>query len=128
MENQLIVTGYAIYLPIAIGLTYFVARSLFNNSKIFMLDIFRGRVEIANATNNLFRVGFYLLNVGFALLILQIAYAGTIQHLIEALSLKIGGFSIYLGIMLFANLYFFFRGKKKSREAGQQTELPLQAE
>jgi F0F1-type ATP synthase assembly protein I len=52
-----------------------------------------------------------------------------VQQLIEALSVKLGGFSIYLGIMLFANLFFFFRGKKKSKEAThQQTDLPLQPE
>lgn len=41
-------------------------------------------------------------------------YKDDYQSLIEALSYKIGGFSIYLGIMLFINLYFFFRGKRKA--------------
>jgi hypothetical protein len=35
---------------------------------------------------------------------------------LEVLSLKVGGFSIYLGLMLFFNLYLFFRGKRKSKE------------
>ena len=63
-------------------------------------------------------VGFYLLNLGFALLILRIYdYNGdfdTIQEVIETLSLKFGGFSIYLGVMLFLNLLLFFRGRKKA--------------
>ena len=42
-------------------------------------------------------------------------YQNNYQTLIEALSYKIGGFAIYLGIMLFFNLYFFFRGKRKAR-------------
>jgi F0F1-type ATP synthase assembly protein I len=83
-----------------------------------MLDIFRGREEIANATNKLFETGFYLLNLGFALMILEIyLYKDSYQELIEKLSYKIGGFSIYLGIMLFLNLYFFFRGKRKASQA-----------
>lgn len=87
-----------------------------------MLDIFRGREEIAEATNKLFETGFYLLNIGFALMILEMnLYENNYQVLIEALSYKIGGFSIYLGVMLFFNLYFFFRGKRKAREA-QTTE------
>ncbi|MCY1247438.1 hypothetical protein D9M72_607680 [compost metagenome] len=87
-----------------------------------MLDIFKGREEIADATNRLFETGFYLLNIGFALMILKIdLYKDNYQGLIEALSYKIGGFSIYLGIMLFFNLYFFFRGKRKAKEA-QTTE------
>ncbi len=83
-----------------------------------MLDIFKGREEIANATNKLFETGFYLLNLGFALMILEMSlYDDSYQDLIEKLSYKIGGFSIYLGIMLFLNLYFFFRGKRKSSQA-----------
>lgn len=81
-----------------------------------MLDIFHGKTEIAMATNKLFEVGFYLFNVGFALWILEInVELLSSQEVVEVLSKKIGGFSIYLGIMLFVNLYLFFRGRKASR-------------
>lgn len=121
METTKILIGYAIYLPIALLLTFYVSRTLFKNSKTFMLDIFKGREEIANSTNKLFETGFYLLNIGFALMILEINEPNdNYQTLIEALSYKIGGFSIYLGIMLFFNLYFFFRGKRKAKEAEQR--------
>ncbi len=117
METSKILIGYAIYLPIVLFLTFYVSRTLFKNGKIYMLDIFKGREEIAEATNKLFETGFYLLNLGFALMILQLGlYKDTYQSLIEAMSYKIGGFSIYLGIMLFVNLYFFFRGKRKANE------------
>ena len=53
METTKILIGYSIYLPIAIFLTYYVSKTLFKNGKIYMLDIFRGREEIANATNKL---------------------------------------------------------------------------
>lgn len=121
METSKILIGYAIYLPIAIGLTIYVSKTLFKNSLIYMTDIFRGREEIAKATNKLFETGFYLLNLGFALMILELyLYNNSYQELIEKLSYKIGGFAIYLGIMLFVNLYFFFRGKRKAKE--NQTE------
>lgn len=114
---SMVVIGYAVYLPVAIFLTYLVAKTLFKNGKVFMLDIFRGREEIANSTNQLFQMGFYLLNIGFALLILKIySYEMSPKTLIEILSAKIGGFSIYLGIMLFLNLYMFFRGKRKTSQ------------
>lgn len=118
METTKILIGYAIYLPIALFLTYYVSKTLFKNSKIYMLDIFKGREEIANATNKLFETGFYLLNLGFALMILEMnMYDNSYQVLIEKLSYKIGGFSIYLGLILFLNLYFFFRGKRKASQA-----------
>lgn len=113
MEN-LTVIAYAIYLPIAIGLTYYVAYILFKNSIVYMNDIFKNRPEVSKATNNLFRIGFYLLNLGFALYILEMNFYdnSSIQQLIEKLSYKLGGFSIYLGIMLFINMFLFFRGKR----------------
>jgi hypothetical protein len=129
IDQTLIITAYFIYLPIALLLTYYVARILFKNSRVFMVDIFRGREEIANATNRLFEMGFYLLNLGFALLILRIEtdhmeLFGK-QEMIEILSQKVGGFSIYLGIMLFLNLYLFFRGKRKAKEHQILTERTL---
>lgn len=119
-----IVTAYLIYLPVAICLTLYVAHTLFKNAQIFMFDIFHGKEEIARSTNRLFEIGFYLLNLGFALLILKIDQdVFNYQSLIEILSKKVGGFTIYLGLMLFFNLYLFFRGRKASRRAEQWQQL-----
>lgn len=124
METTKILIGYAIYLPVALLLTFVVSRTLFKNGKIFMLDIFKGREDIANATNHLFETGFYLLNIGFALMILQMSvHDNTYQTLVEELSYKIGGFALYLGVMLFLNLYFFFRGKRKAKEGQRQETI-----
>ncbi len=115
--KDLIVIAYLIYLPLVIVLTFYVSSNLFKNSIVYMKDIFNGRDEIAKATNTLFKIGFYLLNLGFALYILTIEGAiSTTQSTIEVLSKKVGGFSIYLGIMLFLNMYLFFRGKRAARE------------
>lgn len=122
--KDLTVIAYFIYLPIAILLTYYVAHSLFKNSIVYMKDIFNGRDEIAQATNTLFKIGFYLMNLGFALYILKIyTEIKSTQATIEILSMKIGGFSIYLGAMLFINMYFFFRGKRISKEKREQALL-----
>lgn len=120
MTSKIILT-YAVYLPVAIGLTLYVARTLFRNGRVFMLDIFKGKTDITDATTTLFETGFYLLNIGFALLIMRVtdfSYSDpfdTNQEVVEALARKLGGFAIYLGIMLFLNLYLFFRGRRKSR-------------
>ena len=93
-----------------------------------MIDIFKGNEDIALATNRLFEVGFYLLNIGWALLVLKISYIGIMnnQTLIEILSRKIGAFSIYLGAMLFINLFLFFRGRKKSKINNLTINTPKQ--
>ena len=86
-----------------------------------MLDIFNGRSDIAISTNKLFETGFYLLNLGFALLMMEIATEiSSSRNMLEMLSSKIGSYSIYLGLMLFFNLYLFFRGKKV---AGQKQRI-----
>jgi len=117
--------AYLIYLPLVIILTWYVAHTLFKNSKVFMLEIFRGKTEIALSTNKLFETGFYLLNLGYAFLIMEITTEignGDNRTLLETLSTKIGGFCIYLGIMLFFNLYLFFRGRRVSRDRARLVE------
>lgn len=116
MENQtMVLTGYFIYLPVTIALTLFVSKILFKSGKYYMLDIFHGEEAIAMATNKLFEVGFYLLNIGFALYTIKLSQIVSTQSLVENLSVKIGVFSIYLGLVLFLNLYLFLRGRKNAK-------------
>jgi predicted PurR-regulated permease PerM len=123
MKTSLTFVAYIIYLPIVIVLTWYVAHILFKNSQIFMQDIFNGKTDIAFSTNKLFETGFYLLNLGFALVIMEITRnIGDSQTMLEILSTKIGGFSIYLGIMLFFNLYLFFRGRRISRQKARMID------
>ena len=125
MNTDFTLIAYYVYIPVSILLTWYVARNLFKNGLVYMMDIFNGRKEIAVSTNQLFKTGFYLLNVGFALWILQMGYIENTQELIEELGQKIGGFSVYLGFVLFFNLFMFFRGKKaasQNRIAAQGTK------
>ena len=121
MESTLVLIAYAIYLPISIGLTTFVSQHLFKNSKIFMLDIFNQKSEIALATNKLFKIGFYLLNIGFALKIIKIYSISNYRELVEDLSTKIGGFSIYLGVVMVLFIFFFLKGRKASKRENLKT-------
>jgi len=100
-------------------LTLFVAHTLFKNARVFMIDIFHGKEELALATNKLFEVGFYLLNLGFAFKFIKInrPYDGfDLQNVFEILAGKVGGYTIYLGVMLFLNLLLFFRGRKVAKQ------------
>lgn len=105
-------SAYMIYLPIVIALTVFVSQFLFKNSKTFMIDIFHQKEDIAMATNSLFKIGFYLLNIGFALCIIEFYTIETVESLVVDMSEKIGKFSIYLGIMMLLNLLLFLKGRK----------------
>lgn len=112
--NQVII-AYILYLCLSILLTIWVARTLFKNGKIFLVDIFHGNKELADSVNNLLLVGFYLINVGYAVYTLQITSdIVNVQGMIEMLSLKIGLIILILGGMHFMNLYIFFTLRKKA--------------
>lgn len=115
-----IVLAYSIYLPIAVALTIWVARTLHTNGKIFLVDIFHGQNELAVSVNKLLQVGFYLISLGFAIIKLEIVPSwkydqvigqniqeqiNNTQSMIEVLSYKLGSFILILGLMLFINLF-----------------------
>jgi hypothetical protein len=112
--NYIIIT-YSFYLTITIALTIWVARTLFKNGKVFLIDIFHGNKELADSVNNLLLVGFYLINIGYAVYTLQVTTSiRNVQEVIEKLSLKIGLIILILGAMHFFNLYIFFTLRKKA--------------
>lgn len=114
--NYIIIT-YCFYLVITIALTVWVARTLFKNGKVFLIDIFHGNKELADSVNNLLLVGFYLINIGYAVYTLQVTSSVTnFQEVIEKLSLKIGLIILILGAMHFFNLYIFFTLRKKATQ------------
>jgi hypothetical protein len=92
-----------------------VARTLFKNGKIFLIDIFHGNKELADSVNNLLLVGFYLINLGYAVYTLQVTNSiVNVQQVIEELSIKVGFIILILGGMHFFNLYIFFNLRKKA--------------
>ena len=112
--NQ-VITTYIVYLAITICLTVWVARTLFKNGKIFLVDIFHGNTALADSVNNLLLVGFYLINLGYAVYTLRITNnIDNARLMIEVLSFKIGLIILILGAMHFMNLYIFFTLRKKA--------------
>ncbi len=110
-----IITTYSIYLCLSAVLTIWVARTLFKNGKIFLVDIFHGNKELADNVNNLLLVGFYLINIGYAVFAMRIDYdVASARDVFETLSIKIGLIILVLGIMHFLNLYVFFKLRRRA--------------
>jgi len=110
-----IISCYVLYLLITICLTIWVARTLFKNGKIFLIDIFNGNRELADSVNNLLLVGFYLINIGYAVYTLRVSYSiDSLQEVIESLSRKVGLIILILGGMHFFNLSIFFKLRKRA--------------
>lgn len=121
--NYVILT-YSIYLILSIGLTVWVAKTLFKNGKIFLIDIFHGNKDLADSVNNLLLVGFYLINVGYAVYTLkEYSSISSMQEVIERLSIKVGVIILILGCMHFFNLFIFFKLRNKANDDKRKTAL-----
>jgi hypothetical protein len=113
--NPIVIT-YLLYLAISIGLTVWVAQTLFKNGRLFLIDVFHGNEALADSVNHLLVVGFYLINLGFVSLALKIGYnVDDTRGSIEALSSKVGLVLLVLGAMHFFNLFLFSRIRQRSR-------------
>lgn len=113
--NYFILT-YVIYLLASIALTVWVAKVLFKNGRIFLVDIFHGNQELADSVNKLLVVGFYLVNIGYMSLALkEYGTIANIQTVVEVLSYKVGWIILILGGMHFLNLIIFFKLRNRAK-------------
>jgi cytochrome c biogenesis protein CcdA len=121
------VVAYLIYLPVAVAMTIWVARTLHKNGRVFLVQAFRGKEDMADSVNHLLVVGFYLINVGFIVAALRYGdKPHDVQETIEFLSTKLGIVLLVLGGMHFFNLFNFDKMRKKGlRPEGTHAEPPL---
>ncbi len=119
------VTTYGLYLLIALPLTVWVARTLFRNGRIFLVDCFHGNEALADSVNQLLRMGFYLINFGFVALYLKLAdEVQEVRGVFEALSGKLGVVLLVLGGMHFFNLLVFTKLRKRATWEKAPPPLP----
>lgn len=112
--NATVIT-YALYLIIALPLTVWVARTLFRNGRVFLVDCFHGNESLADSVNRLLLMGFYLVNFGFVTLYLKLARdVEETRGIFEALSTKLGVVLLVLGGMHFFNLLIFTKMRKRA--------------
>lgn len=112
---MIIEISYLIYLLISVAMTIWVARTLSHNGRVFLVDAFRDRQDLADSINHLLVVGFYLINLGYVTLALRLGQKPTnLQESIEFLSTKIGLVLLILGAMHFFNMYVIARWGHKA--------------
>ncbi|GMA86620.1 hypothetical protein GCM10025868_18700 [Angustibacter aerolatus] len=86
-----VLTTYLCYTVVSLGLTAWVARTLFRNGALFLVDVFDGDAEMARAVNRLLVVGFWLINLGYVAFALRIGSdVPDARAAVEALSRKPG--------------------------------------
>ena len=120
MEVKEAAGGYAIavyvtYAAVAVGLTAWLARTLFRNGAVFLHDVFVDRPGLADAVNRLLVTGFYMLNLGYALWVLE---AGRGLDALAAVQLFVRRIAILLVVLAVMHLFnvFVFWMIRQSRE------------
>lgn len=123
-------TYHVLYLVVSFLFTIWVARTLFKSGRIFLVDTFRGNEPLADSTNHLLVVGFYLVNFGFiAVAIRSGATPADAADLVAALGEKIGRVLLILGGMHFFNLIVFSKLRRRARDEDRVEEAAkLEAE
>lgn len=105
---------YFTYLAISVVLTIWVARTLHQNGRLFLVDAFRGNEALADAVNHLLVVGFYLINIGYITLALKTTDAlTTTRDVLETESHKIGVVILILGVMHVFNILVFAKMRRR---------------
>jgi hypothetical protein len=116
---------YLAYLAISVALTVWVASTLHRNGRVFLVQAFRGREDMADAVNHLLVVGFYLINVGFIAFALRYGAKPTnAQEAFEFVSTKLGIVLLVLGAMHFFNMFNFDKMRRKGLAADRAPAAP----
>jgi hypothetical protein len=118
--------AYLTYLALSLAITIWVARTLHQNGRLFLVDAFHGQEALADSVNKLLVVGFYLVNLGWIVGTLRTYETlDTAQSAVELLSDKIGTVLFVLGLMHFFNLYLFNRIRRRALDELPFAEPPV---
>lgn len=128
VSEMTVINFYLAYTVTAVSLVVFLARTLNRNGKVFLEDSF-DQPELAQSVNQLLVVGFYLLNLGYALLVYQLKPSyETLTLAFNELVVKIGILLLSLGVIHMLNMLVFWkirsaRGQTRDR-GGIGSQLP----
>ncbi len=78
----------------------------YKNGEIFLLNLFKQQVVLVKSINNILLIGYYLVNLGYA--IITIAYWETISSISEilnSLSHRLGIMIICLAVLHYNNVF-----------------------
>lgn len=106
---------YSAYIVASVAMTVWVGRTLHHNGRRFLVDVLRDD-NLADSINHLLLVGFYLVNLGAAALLINLAGdPGSAADVVKIWLTQMGWVLLTLGAMHFMNLFVLHR----IRRAGQ---------
>lgn len=132
------IIAYSIYIPTTIGLCIWIAKSLHRNTKAFLVERFQNNEALATSTNNLIQTGFYLIALGFSFMKMRVRNNGhyntnnnwvydpllSSQETIEELAMKLGSFTLILGLLLFINFFIMLLIQRPKKQTPPIQQMP----
>lgn len=87
----------------------------YKNGEVFLLDLFQHNQPLVTSINKLLLIGYYLLNIGYAILTISYwEHLESIIDIINSLSLTLGRIIIVLALMHYNNIFILkFINKQK---------------
>lgn len=94
---------YCLYLGASLGVTVKVGSMLHHHGTVFLTHHLQGQEALARSINNLLLVGFYLINIGYILMVMNAQRYG-ISRQLNSLDLAscLDFLSTHLGVILFS--------------------------
>jgi hypothetical protein len=106
---------YLFYLSASVVLTVWVGRTLHRNGRRFLIDVMEDEA-LADSVNRLLLVGFYLVNLGVAALLVNTAGGvGSPADVVQTLATQIGVVLLILGVMHLGNVYVLHRLRRNAQ-------------
>ncbi len=114
------VVSYCVYTAVAVGLTVGLARTLSRHGHVFLEDVFPDRPALSKSINQLLVVGFFMLNLGYAFIVMKMTHEDQAEFAFEQLAARLGSLLASLAVIHFINVAVFWR----IRQAQKVRELP----
>lgn len=106
---------YLFYLSASVLLTVSVGRALHRNGRRFLIDVMEDEA-LADSVNRLLLVGFYLVNLGVAALLVNTAGGvGSPADVVQTLATQLGVVLLMLGVMHLGNVYVLNRLRRNAQ-------------
>ncbi|MBA4115273.1 MAG: hypothetical protein H0X71_02315 [Rubrobacter sp.] len=101
-----------------------VARTLFKNGRVFLVDVFRGNEALADSVNHLLVIGFYLINLGYIKPRAQTRLRGSEDARDDGGSVVEGRGLLVLGFMHLFNLFALGRIRRFTNKVRGRRKQP----
>jgi hypothetical protein len=106
---------YVVYLAASVVLTVWVGRTLHSYGRRFLIEVMEDEI-LADSVNHLLLVGFYLVNIGVAaLLVNSTGLLRSPADVVQTVATQLGIVLLVLGAMHFTNLFVLHQLRRSTQ-------------